>query len=125
MQVEEILISIKFDLGGSFECERDLTQAIGALKREDEEVDPDDAIDMVDARTYNISYLATHLPIQTIARRKPKQERELRLGAAAWSLDESLVVYPWLGVFRSTCASELPLRGRRQPASSYRFTATS
>ena len=103
--VDHIYIPIKFDLGGVIE---DIWQVLPVIERFGEV--SIDAVDDHDARSYNISYLATHPPTVTV--RLPQSE--IRLGDVRWRADTELVIYSALGVV----SVDLRLRAPSRPLSS-------
>ncbi|WP_433282228.1 hypothetical protein [Micromonospora sp. CA-244673] len=102
LDLDHIYVPIKFDLGGVID---DVWQAMPVLQ-EFGEVSVD-AVDDRDARSYNISYLATHPPTVTI--RLP--DSEVRLRDVTWQVRTDLVVYSALGLV----SVDLRLAGPSRP----------
>ncbi|MGW0433297.1 hypothetical protein ACWDV4_12270 [Micromonospora sp. NPDC003197] len=99
--VDHIYIPIKFDLGGVID---DVWEVMPVLERFGEV--SIDAVDDKDARSYNISYLATHPPVVTI---KVGTSR-VRLRDITWSVATELVVYSGLGVLSVDLRFSAPSR---------------
>lgn len=89
LTVDHIYVPIKFDLGGVI----DNVWAVMPVLERFGEVSID-AVDDKDARSYNISYLATHPPVVKIH----VGESQVRLRDVTWTVTTELVVHSGLGV---------------------------
>lgn len=82
-----VFLTFKYDLGGSIADTDGLSAVLRGLIGEPQ-------VDAVLLRSWNLSYLAGHAPVQWCE----LPEGETRLSGVRWTYVRRLRVYPWLGV---------------------------